>query len=75
MDASSGHHAVALLLEGRMGQVCELCNIRGSDESAFTQTHQPEQFSTVHIRSNCQTIRVGGVDDYRRNEPNLINPS
>lgn len=75
MDASSGHHAVALLLEGRMGQVCELSDIGDNDDLACVQAHATKQFSTVHIQSNHQLIRVRGVDDHRRDEPNLITTS
>ncbi|KAH7402051.1 hypothetical protein DE146DRAFT_452308 [Phaeosphaeria sp. MPI-PUGE-AT-0046c] len=75
MDTSSGRHAVALLLESRMGQVCELCR-DGDDEGYPTlQAHVFKQFNTVHIQSDRHTLRIRGVNDHHRNEQNLINSS
>lgn len=75
MDASSGCHAVALLLEGRMGQVCELHHDSDDEGSPAVHAYESEAFNTVHVQSDCHTIRLRGVDDHRRNERNLINSS
>lgn len=75
MDASSGCHAVALLLEGRMGQVCELHHDSDDEGCPAVHAYESEAFNTVHVQSDCHTIRLRGVDDHRRNERNLINSS
>ncbi|OAL06826.1 hypothetical protein IQ06DRAFT_204093, partial [Phaeosphaeriaceae sp. SRC1lsM3a] len=65
MDASSGCHAVALLLEGRMGQVCELHHDSDDEGCPAVHAYESEAFNTVHVQSDCHTIRLRGNVDMR----------
>jgi len=65
MDTSSGHHAVAALLEGRMGMVCELrYGIQPRDESPpeiFVE--KSDRSAHTSTRTTILTSRVSDFED------------
>lgn len=66
MDVSCGRHAVAALLEGRMGIVCELRygHERG-DES-------PVEVVSIDVQSDHHAVGLQGMDDHRQHDRNLV---
>ncbi|KAF2031781.1 DUF221-domain-containing protein [Setomelanomma holmii] len=66
MDVSCGRHAVAALLEGRMGIVCEL------RYGHPLECESPIEFSSVDVQADHQAIGLEGIDDHRQHDRNLV---
>jgi hypothetical protein len=65
MDTSAGRHAVAALLEGRMGMVCELLygRERSNEKSADVYVESPGRSARSATRTTVLTSHAGDPDD------------
>jgi hypothetical protein len=73
MDVSSGRNAVAALLEGRMGMVCELHSGSTSQSESHVADRNRASFESIDVQSNNQAIRLQDTSDHRTYSENLIN--